>query len=349
MAPSSLPDGVDGAVRAAQRVLSKNLLLLDNSVSHLYTDKFAVAEQCVWSASIASVNAILALGFKAEDIERWREGVVKGKVRAVVLQFDSRETCTFIEKKERKVEVGGREQKGKIAGIKVKRTEKNFNFVMDYMYKFTFSWKLSVETILSKEGEREAERGVGEEEFGSSSATSTSSTSSSSSSPSSSSSSSSSRTSVTGMSRSCEGYTIVTQSEELPRAEKREHPQRSVNLTWLLRCLPECRKMGRGKECSGSGCEYCGQAFRIDRENPLTRTPRRNPYVEEAGEFFQQLSMFCVCVYGMFLNDIFRVELSHNLDLSACYNLGRKKRECERASGKIRETERMIGWNGDTV
>jgi hypothetical protein len=74
-----------------------------------------------------------------------------------------------------------------------------------------------------------------------------------------------------------------------------------VSLTWLLKHLDDKLR----------------PVFKIDRMHSECRTPRRNPQVEQALNYFNSFDKFCSSVRKYFLNTVFPVEQGHKLDLGA--------------------------------
>lgn len=100
----------------------------------------------------------------------------------------------------------------------------------------------------------------------------------------------------TFQSRTC-NYQILTSSKNNPQAHS-SFPAQDVLITWIFQNL-----------------KNTSLNFKIDRTNPECRTPRRNPEIAKALQFFNDFSQWCDAFNIFFQAKIFPIQKDHGLDL----------------------------------
>mmetsp|Transcript_8391 Transcript_8391/g.8561 ORF Transcript_8391/g.8561 Transcript_8391/m.8561 type:complete len:961 (+) Transcript_8391:116-2998(+) len=96
-------------------------------------------------------------------------------------------------------------------------------------------------------------------------------------------------------------HEVKTSTNTPPYQEKVACPPIDVDITWLLSTFDSCN---------------LEQIFGIQRNDPLCRTPRRNPQVEAALLQFQHIQIWCEKLITYFTCRLFPVQSDHNLHLT---------------------------------
>ena len=96
-------------------------------------------------------------------------------------------------------------------------------------------------------------------------------------------------------------YEVMTSAKTTPRPRSVVRPAIDVDIAWLLRHI--------GADARAD--------FSIDRTSAECHTPRRNQDIERALQVFGAVATWCIRVAGYFVEELFPVQTSHGLDLSA--------------------------------
>ena len=102
------------------------------------------------------------------------------------------------------------------------------------------------------------------------------------------------------------GVVVKTSSDSNPYPETKVRSPLQVNISWIFSRVNERQQF----------------QFKIDRESKLCHTPRRNPEVNDALEYFNKLTVWCNGVCSYFCNQLFQVQQEHGLDLHAINSEG---------------------------
>ncbi|KAJ9443073.1 hypothetical protein DIPPA_19041 [Diplonema papillatum] len=256
---------------------------LANDVDHTYDDKYRLME-FVMSAAVQSLQAPLAgLGiWKGDTWQTLQQWAASGQ--RVTLRLAASEMCAFDKETKRDEVVSS--ASGSFVGSLVSRSV--VTAVTEYWWDVSvrfglsiyrgsdpedcidvFSTKTDAPSVRSRAGAGSAE-GAPKESIGGTQTERTDPATADSSSP-----------GVGGhLDRRLK---VLTRTRDSPRSERRERDAREVDLTWLLK-----------------GTDETSAEFRIDRDGPQCRTPRRNPEVDEAVAFFESLSGWCTGVTDEF-------------------------------------------------
>jgi len=132
------------ALERIQLILDNNRTLTrPNNVKHTYADKYLLGEFLTTTLLGSLFNTIEALGVNKKDIQTLQEWAT---TRSVTLRFASEETCSFLRKKERKVEtnLGSSFASGILGRISPRRliSEKIISKVTDFIWSFSYSWEI---------------------------------------------------------------------------------------------------------------------------------------------------------------------------------------------------------------
>jgi hypothetical protein len=96
-------------------------------------------------------------------------------------------------------------------------------------------------------------------------------------------------------------FEIVTTTKTTPKPQVTVVPSIDVNITWLLQHINN----------------QFQSTFSINRSVDSCRTPRRNSDIEAAMSQFRSVYHWCSQVNNYFMNQVFPVQTSHGLNLSA--------------------------------
>eukprot|EP01127_Copromyxa_protea_P017504 TRINITY_DN533_c0_g2_i1.p1 TRINITY_DN533_c0_g2~~TRINITY_DN533_c0_g2_i1.p1 ORF type:complete len:999 (-),score=241.59 TRINITY_DN533_c0_g2_i1:48-3044(-) len=101
------------------------------------------------------------------------------------------------------------------------------------------------------------------------------------------------------------GCVIITHSDLTPYPQSTVTPETDVNITWFLSQIQKEKFR-----------------FGINRSSEKCRTPRRNPEIEAAFAFFQQLTVWSRAAAEYFTGHVFPAQKKHDLDISRINDVG---------------------------
>lgn len=101
-------------------------------------------------------------------------------------------------------------------------------------------------------------------------------------------------------------YEIVTNSKTPPKPQFSVQPSIDLNISWLLSTVNENLTLN----------------FSINRSDSQCRTPRRNPEIQSALNFYNSFFVWCGKIRQYFSNQIFPIQVNHGYDMSKITDTG---------------------------